>query len=274
MMAIDNPFKEERLLNKPLAEAIFELRWALDEKSRQGLPVDPGFRLLVGRYYDHVKGDYPNVIDLPAAQIPEELTAYTVRHQFRASRDGWPVTQLGPGIVTVNETTAYSWETFKPRILSAIAALLDSYPREIAPCVPNEVMLRYLNATPVPTQAEGSLLGFLKESLHTTVSLEPTLFPSSKVAESPLGFNLNVVYPLEKPLGVITLTLALGKSHDVPSLIWELSVRSKGPHAPQERNQFETWTVDAHEMIENWFFLLCRGNLLDRFKGRDVNKNS
>src|SRR3972149_3965752 len=149
-MTTDNSFKDDRLPNKPLAEAIFELRWALDEKRVQGLAVDPVFRLLVGRYYDRVKADYPNVVDLPTAQIPEELTSYAVRHQFRASKDGWPVTQLGPGIVTVNETTGYSWATFKPRLLSAISALFESYPNEIAPCVPSEVMLRYINAIPLP----------------------------------------------------------------------------------------------------------------------------
>lgn len=66
-MASDNRLKDERLPNKPLAEAIFELRWALDEKRVQGLAVDPGFRLLVGRYYDRVKGNYPSVVDLPTA---------------------------------------------------------------------------------------------------------------------------------------------------------------------------------------------------------------
>ena len=179
----------DKLVNKPLAEAIFELRWSLDEKKVQGLSVDPGFRFLVGRYYDRVKADYPNVVDLPTAQIPEELTGYTVRHQFRASKDGWPVTQLGPGIVTVNETSAYAWATFKPRLLSAVSALFESYPKEIAPCVPNEVMLRYLNAIPLPAEADTTSLGFLREYLHTAVSVESTLFENTTVAESPIGFN-------------------------------------------------------------------------------------
>ena len=65
--------KDVRLPNKPLAEAIFEFRWALDEKRGQGIAVDPGFRLLLGRYYDRVKGHYPHVVDLPTAQIPEDL---------------------------------------------------------------------------------------------------------------------------------------------------------------------------------------------------------
>lgn len=176
--------------------------------------------------------------------------------------------------MTVNETAAYSWATFRPRILSAVSALFESYPTEIAPCVPNEVMLRYLNAIPAPATGDASLLGFLRESLHTTVSVESGLFPSAEVAENPLGFNLNLVYKLEKPLGAITLALAIGQKDNVPSLIWELNVRSKGVHAPREQPQFESWIVDAHQIIENWFFTLCDGKLLDHFKGRDVNKNS
>src|SRR5437867_3596657 len=182
--------KDVRLPNKPLAEAIFEFRWALDEKRGQGIAVDPGFRLLLGRYYDRVKGHYPHVVDLPTAQIPEELTHYAVRHQFRASKEGWPVTQLGPGIVTVNETTAYSWVTFKPLLLSAISAVFESYPSEIAPFVPNEVMLRYLNAIPLPSAAEKMpFLGFLRVYLHTAVTVAPTLFQSPTDGESPIGLN-------------------------------------------------------------------------------------
>lgn len=54
-------------------ETIFEFRWALDEKRGQGIAVDPGFRLLLGRYYDRVKADYPHVVDLPTGRFPKNL---------------------------------------------------------------------------------------------------------------------------------------------------------------------------------------------------------
>lgn len=93
------------LANKPLVEAVFELRWAL--KKNGPLTSDPGFQLFQGRYYDRIKETFPFAKSLPAAEVPEAMTGHTVRQQFRASEEGWPVTQIGPGILTVNETVAY-----------------------------------------------------------------------------------------------------------------------------------------------------------------------
>ena len=45
------------LENKPLVEAIFELRWAL-EAQQPGIALDPGFRIFLGRYYDRVRAEY------------------------------------------------------------------------------------------------------------------------------------------------------------------------------------------------------------------------
>src|SRR5437870_557567 len=98
------------LRHKPLAEAIFELRWALGTGSSTGFEHDPGFRIFLGRYYDRVHQQYPFVVDLPTAQVPEDMTAHVVRHQFRARQNGWPLTQIGPGILTVNHNEEYTWD--------------------------------------------------------------------------------------------------------------------------------------------------------------------
>ena len=62
------------LPNKPLGEAIFELRWALDTTD-QGLHHDPGFRILLGRYYDGLREHYPHIQDLPISQMPDDMAA-------------------------------------------------------------------------------------------------------------------------------------------------------------------------------------------------------
>jgi len=93
-MTDDTTPRPRPLVNKPLVEAIFELRWQL-KSIEAGLPQDPGFRIALGRFYDRVAADYPIPVDLPTVQVPEDMAAYAVRHQFRAKKDGWPVTQLG-----------------------------------------------------------------------------------------------------------------------------------------------------------------------------------
>lgn len=46
------------LKNKPLVEAIFELRWELKEQESR-MKIDPHYKILVGRIYDKVSNEYP-----------------------------------------------------------------------------------------------------------------------------------------------------------------------------------------------------------------------
>ena len=96
MHAMTEVPEPHHLHKMPLAEALFEVRWAIVSSGKPGLARDPGFPFLLGKYHDLVKNDYPVVKNLPAAEVPEEHTPYMVRHQFRASENGWPVTQIGP----------------------------------------------------------------------------------------------------------------------------------------------------------------------------------
>ena len=136
------------LPNKPLVEAIFELRWALKDQGTGLPPQDPGFRITLGRYYDAVKKEYPILVDLPSSQVPEEMTAYSVRHQFRVKENQWPLTQIGPGILTVNDTDAYTWPDFQSRIESVVDVIFKAYPSEIAKFKPTRLELRYMDAFP------------------------------------------------------------------------------------------------------------------------------
>lgn len=253
------------LRNKPLAEVIFELRWSL-QATQPGFQSDPGFRILVGRYYDRVSKQYPVMKDLPVTQVPEEMTAYAVRHQFWSPDAKWPVTQVGPGILTVNDTVGYKWESFKPRLTSAVQALFESYPNEIAPLTPTAAELKYINAVPVNLADTNGILSFLQQSLHTTLQIDPRLFDDSQSATKPLELNLTLTYPLTKPQGVGILLFATGMKGQQPSLIWQIIVRSTSDKAPQKASDFDSWLVDAHAVVKRWFGTLCRGPLLKTFE--------
>ena len=47
------------LKNKPLVEAILELRWALSTTEIPGAAEDPNYRLLLGRFSERVQKEYP-----------------------------------------------------------------------------------------------------------------------------------------------------------------------------------------------------------------------
>jgi len=257
------------LPNKPLIEAIFELRWKLRD-SPSLLRNDPGFRIALGRYYDQVRHEYPHVVDLPTSQVPEHMTAHSVRHQFRVAKDKWPVTQLGPGILTVNETTGYTWDTFLPRLLSAIKAVFQAYPTDIAPFEPAGVQLRYLDA--IELDQNNDIIRFLREHLHTDVVVEPLLFEGPHNPGKPSRLTLNFTLPLQDPPGAGILGFATASRDNKPIILMETTIRSDDADVPGQEHEFERWLNSAHDVAGNWFFTLIRGNLLSNFER--VNGNA
>jgi uncharacterized protein (TIGR04255 family) len=271
------------LANKPLVEAIFEVRWGLGADGR-----DPGFRIFLGRYYDQVKKTCPVVRDLPISQVPEEMTGHVVRHQFWKAPNTWPVSQVGPGIMTFNETSGYLWDSFRPRLVEVIAALYHSYPTDLAPFTPIQATLRYVDSVEFDPKNNGPLLVFLRERLHTSVEIDRLLFESEdertdpifssqEERTNPLGLNLSVTLRLQKPNGIVTLTIAKGTitegSRKVPSLIWETSVHSKANNVPNTVEHWQNWIDDAHRVSDRVFFALTRGDLLKTFEGEHANGN-
>lgn len=97
---------QANLANPPLVEALVEVRWELDSPA-PGVSLDPNYKILLGRFYDRVRADYPFHEQLPMSLAPDELTGYQVQHRFRLAADAWPLVQLGPGILSLNDTAAY-----------------------------------------------------------------------------------------------------------------------------------------------------------------------
>ncbi|MFQ6057112.1 MAG: TIGR04255 family protein, partial [Methanosarcinales archaeon] len=133
------------LKNKPLVEVIFELRWELHEPA-QGMKIDPHYKILIGRMYDRVKDEYPFHEQLPTATMPDEIAGYVVQHRFRKDKDKWPLIQIGPGIVTFNDTEGYIWEDFEKRVCYLLDTLFEAYPDAENNLKPNGLLLRYIDA--------------------------------------------------------------------------------------------------------------------------------
>ncbi len=256
------------LKNKPLVEAIFEFHWRLEVGSGPGMESDRGFRVLLGRFFDRIRHEYPSFTDLPQSQLPEAMTPRLVRHQFRPGPDKWPLVQIGPGIITVNDTESYKWESFLPRITNVVAALFATYPSEISPLAPQHIMLRYVNAISFnPATSEQPLLAFLREKLHTSIATHPPALGVDAPRDAPSSLVLHMSYPLKKPKGTGVLAFGTGVSDSQPAIIWELQVKAQEDDVPKNPEQCEPWLLDAHETVEDWFLSLCEGELLNLFRG-------
>lgn len=253
----------KELKNKPLVEAIFEIKWALMEK-QPGIKIDQHYKILLGRFYDKVSNDYPVHEPLPAAEIPDEFTAHTVQHRFRIGKGGWPLIQLGPGIMTINDTKKYTWTDFKSRSCIAFNRLYESYPKKEDFIIDN-LLLRYIDAVDFdPTSS--NILDFLKEKMKVNISLPEKLF-GKDISHIPSLFNGNVSFQCATPKGILSLRFATGRRDGRSALIWETLVRSMGIDLPAMPDEFEKWIDSAHKITHDCFFTLIEGELERRFGG-------
>lgn len=252
------------LKNKPLVEAIFELRWELQEPV-SGIKIDPHYKVIVGRIYDKLYSEYPFHEQLPTASMPDEIAGHVVQHRFRKGNDQWPLIQVGPGIITVNDTEGYIWDDFEKRIIQSIGILFEVYPDSKNNLKINSAILRYIDAIAFDFEKE-DIFNFLSEQMKTKISFYKNLFENTGVNEKPLSFDLQASFESTKPLGSCYLRFSRGKIKETDALIWETAVQSIMEDVPKDQVEIARWLQEAHELTDDWFFKLIEGELLRRFE--------
>jgi len=253
---------EDKLKNAPLIEAIFEMRWQLS--ASQGVPVDPNYKLLVGRLYDRIEKQYHFHEPLPTSSMPDEMFGYVVQHRFRVERNSWPLVQIGPGIVTLNDTDNYYWPDFFNRIKDLNKAFYDAYPNSSSDLKIHRLQLRYIDAILFNFEDQ-DIFEFLKENLKITIEFPQDILNNCGVTSLPKNLNTQFTFPIKSPNGFIQWRLARGKKKNEDALIWETIVESSGDQLPELPANFDEWSKSAHTVTHNLFFKLIEGKLKERF---------
>jgi uncharacterized protein (TIGR04255 family) len=254
------------LLHPPLVEVIFELRWEIENDQQNGRMHDPNYPMMYGRLYERLKKDFPIIEDLPSVQAHPDMTPYVPRHRMRKEQNGYPLIQVGPGIVTINDTKAYSWNHFQSLALRLIEAIVELYPTNAIPLNFIKSEMRYVNAIRFDLARENPL-AFLAEKLHMKVELDPELFEQVSLNERPNTIGINLAYALEKPMGNLNIGVNLGQFEAKPAFIQQTLIQSFGELVPSDVNSFGPWLQDAHESAESCFQVFCKGDLMEKFCG-------
>jgi len=250
------------LPNKPLVEAILDVRWALT--ARDNAKHDPHYKLLVGSYYTKIRSEYPEHVQKPEAMIPDEVIPYIPQHQFRAAANEWPLIQLGPGILTVNDTQKYTWCDFRERACRAIAALFDAYPNTTDLRI-SSVLLKYIDAVAFDYVA-GDAFAFLKGKMGITIEFPQRLFDAIPADASPQRFNMTAAFRCNNPQGAFSVKFATGLKDGARALIWETSMETSDSDVPRSPREIATWLDQAHVITHNSFFKLVEGELERSFR--------
>ncbi len=254
------------LKNKPLVEAILEVRWKLQERA-PGIYYDPCYKILMGRLYDRLYSHYPYPVELPTSAMPDEISNYVVKQQFRKAKDEWPLIQIGPGILTLNDTKSYVWEDFEGRIRELIKALFESYPDKDKKIEISGLSLRYIDAIEFDGLPKG-LFSFLREHMGVKIELNDRLFDDGSIKNDLVDTDLRLVYPTSIPEGYITIRFLLGQKNISQEriLIWETHMQSRENISFKEQNDIIDWIIKAHDITDKCFFSMLDEELMRRFE--------
>lgn len=233
--------RQKKLKHAPLKEAILEVRWAPDLENN-GFPEDSGYQLAQGVFAKGIRKLFPVHKNMHA--IPDMVRIFPViQHQFWSGELTWPVIQLGPGILSVNNTEAnYIWaETFRPHILQALDLLEESYEK---PFTFASIALRYIDAVDLDIPLE-ELDGFIAHNLQTQLKND---YP---VPGKPRGISIVQSYELEDN-SILNLQIQSGinQSNAKNSLIWSTEVQKAGLLSKEDVFK---WLDMAHDATSDTF---------------------
>jgi uncharacterized protein (TIGR04255 family) len=247
----------KELPNKPLVEAILEIKWG------DPTTTDAAYPIIVGRLSDRLIDKYPFKEELDLAQFPSNIAIQSVRYRFRAKEGDWPLIQIGPGIVTLNDTSCYKWEAFRENALE-IRPPLEELRESLAAAKITTLSLQYINAVDFD-YTQNDMRAFLEEKLHTKLTIPDALFQDLPVSNKPEAGMIGITFPCASPDGHVELRIGTGKRNDKSALVWHTTIISNGVAAQQNWNDFGNWLDAAHNIARHWFFALVAGDLVEEF---------
>ncbi|OGN64091.1 MAG: hypothetical protein A3E80_04595 [Chlamydiae bacterium RIFCSPHIGHO2_12_FULL_49_9] len=254
------------LLYPPMVEAIFELRWEMEQNQQTGTLRDVAYPMMYGQLYELMKKEFPAVEDLSSIHTHPEMAPFTPRHRMRKEANGYPLIQVGPGILTMNHAKGYSWSAFQALTLRLVEAVSILYPRKSRPLVFLKCEVRYVNALFFDIAKENPL-AFLQDKLHIGIHLDEEIFAKNSLSQIPNAVGLNLIYPLQKPLGHLGISVNLGQADQKPAYVLQTLIQSFGETVPLDAKAFSPWLDQAHDVAENCFQSFCKGALMNRFCG-------
>lgn len=258
------------LENAPLVESVFELHWELrpwtgDVNFQIPLPMgasplqfDPNYRFVFARLSERLASQYPTYVPLPQANLPDAMVPHLVQHRFQMRAGSRvPIVQIGPGVLTVNHGSDYSWDEFKGRIRNVLELFYDSYPSPELLSI-ERVSLKYIDAFPFDYEVNDPV-DFMQKNLSVGIELPTGAFGDS-VTKNANNVNFQVSFNANAPEGVFTSNCATGVLDNQKSLFWQLWLTSLNPKI-DFHSESDAWLDSAHDVIERWFFESLSGDL-------------
>ncbi len=248
--------KEEsnKLGNAPLQEVIFELLWEIDF-DQQGNPIDSDFEFAQGLFAKKVLEEFPLRKRTIPEGIPIKIYPKTV-HQFWKGQNIWPVVQLGPGIMALNETEHnYDWiKKFYPLIKNQIGNLEECYSQEL---IYESASLRYIDAVEISESERIELLHSVNSKFNYEL-LNKFEFPG-KLSH----LNLAQTFDVDDDTKVSLIINDGINKFNKPAIIWQTHIIS---NSRKKKNEVISWVDLAHDISSKLFKDIVNREFYESFK--------
>lgn len=240
-----------KLPKAPLLEVIYELRWNIT--NQQDLTK---FQYFHGDLYAALKNDYPFRQLLTLPDMPSALLINSPVYRFRSEENGYPLFQLGPGLLSFNTTDAtYDWDEYFDRCKKITSSFFKVY--QLSKDEKFRPNLVYVDFFKFDFENE-DVITFINENLN--ILLKQNFYDSVNYASSiSLGFN----YKTE--LGQLDISLNSGKNDKNETGI-VLKTQLNGPFVPPNTDEVLNWLDEAHNFCSDLFKQMTRGQLYESFK--------
>lgn len=242
-----------KLVKAPLVEVIFEIRW--DSQNPQDINE---FQILLGSMYSKLNQKYINKINLlPDPNLPYGFFIGNPTHRFQ-SKDGYPLFQLGPGVLSVNTVDSnYYWNSF----LLDIKEVVDVFCELFHPLQQQATLiLKYIDFFNLDYTKE-CVFDFLSKKLN--INIESKLFEGKK----PHKFNFSTSCALENGSFSLNINTGFNKINNaqVHGLIVESNF-SKEISFSTINAEIDSYLKYSHEYLSTFFKQMTNGSLYDSFK--------
>lgn len=239
-----------KLQNAPLVEVIFELRWNTIKEEELAK-----YQYLHGDMYAQIKEEYKFREALYPPDVPIELYLNKPAHRFRVAPKGYPLIQVGPGLLTVNTIDPnYIWEDYERQIIDVTKNFLQVYKlkdnQEIT------LVLQYFDFLQFSFE-KNDVHDFLSKNLN--ISVKQNFYKNTNNPN-----NLNLGFHYHTDLGSLALGLSRGKdTNRTDGIVIRTNLASKS--IKPEITLIQEWLNKSHEFCSQLFKDMTHGDLYDSF---------
>jgi len=251
----------------PLIEVILEIHWKIKPLgSAPNAAIDPYYDLFREAFLENCKAKLPIVEQLVPSEIPAEFVSDQPHLRLRPTKAGWPLVQIGPGVMTVNIVPPYAgWAEFKKFIEWAFDLLYASYPMAERTLHPLRTHLRYIDVFDAKYGLDG-YSNFVDVHLGVARPIRPEVVDEIAASPKEITYSADTRFAVKSPIGsTARVRIAPGQSDGRDAVILELHCDGAMPGGYQSEEILLSWYDEAHATLHVLFDKTTSTELKEKF---------